>query len=273
MAPSAAQLPTRTFAAGFFAIVALGTATVLTPFVVSLLESYQKASALPFFASACAYGWAWLLHPGDRAEVYGKWRGALVALLAYLTFTGVLAVYLHWVMPARPDFPHHREALLLLAAFVLTPFPWLVLMAGAAAGRVNLRKVRRCLAACVASSRRTGSALVALLRTAHGWLRARAADPNASAAVAAIVSSCLLFAGAALGLAWLHPAHGFSDEGIDLSQRLLPGTVALMLAVGGWACGRALLAITPAARRLDLVAMSSVLAGAAAVWFSVAVVQ
>ena len=134
MAPSAAPLPTRTFAAGFFAIVALGTATGLTPFLVSLFESYSKASALPFFASACAYGWAWLLHPGDLTEVYGKWRGALVALLAYLTFTVVIAAYLHWVMPARPDSPHHREALLLIVAFVWTPFPWLVLMAGAAAG-------------------------------------------------------------------------------------------------------------------------------------------
>lgn len=271
MVPSVVRLPMRRFAARYFAVVALGTAALLTPAVEPFLASYRLALALPFFAAACAYGWAWLLHPRVDVQVYGKRRGALVALLAYLSFTAILAAYLQWVMPARPATPHYREALLLIAAFVWTPYPWAVLIAGAIAGDANLRNLRARVHAWTAASRRVGTGWVAVLRTTHTQLNERAADPRARAAVTTIVSSCLYFAGGAMGLVWLHPAIALSDAQGDMSLRLLPGAVALMLAVAGWALGRVLLAIVPAAQRLRVMLMSSLLAGAAAVWFSVEV--
>jgi hypothetical protein len=199
-------------------------------------------------------------------------RGAIVALLAYLSFTAVLAVYLHLVMPARPGSPHHREALLLIAAFVWTPFPWLALIAGTLAGDASLRNYRTRFDALTTTARRVWIACVAALRAACKRLGEQAADPRASAVVTMVVSNCLLFAGGALGFVWLHPAPAFSDEGIDTSLRLLPGLVALILALTGWIGGRMLLAVAPAAHRLHITLMSSILAGVAAVWFSIDVV-
>ena len=273
MVPSAARLPMRTFAAGFFAAVALGTAAVLTVPLMLSLELHGPAVALPFFAAACAYGWAWLLHPRRDVEAYGTLRGAVVALLAYLSFGAILAVYLQWVMPARPGAPPpYRDALLLIVAFVWTPYPWFALIAGGAAGDANLRNVHARLVALAATARRVRVTCVAVLRAASVRLHQRAADPRAHAAVTMIVSSCLLFAGGALGLAWLRPDSAFSDAGVDTALRLLPGTVALMLAVAGWTCGRVLMAIAPAAYRLLITLMAAIVAGVAAVRFATAVV-
>jgi hypothetical protein len=266
MLPPVVRLPMRTFAARFFAVVALGTAAVFTPPLVSLLSPPQLAVPLPFLAAACAYGWAWLLHPRRDVDVYGMLRGAVVALLSYLSFTVLLAVYLQWVMPARPGSPHYREALLLIVAFVWTPFPWLALMAGAIAGEANLHRAHARVCA-VAAMARVRIARAAVLRAAYKRLGERAADPRARAIVTMAVSTCLLFAGAALGLVWLHPAHAFSDDGIATSQRLLPGTVALILAMAGWTCGRVLLAVMPATHRLHITVGSSMLAVVAAGWF------
>ncbi|MFC5742934.1 hypothetical protein [Dyella tabacisoli] len=255
MVPLIAKPPTRVFAASFFAVVALCTAALLTPILLPL--SRQLAIAMPFLAATCAYGWAWLLYPRDGVELYGALRGVVVALLAYLSFTAILAV------AGYPD------AGLLVVGFVWVPFPWFVLAAGAAAGGTNLRNVR----ARIDASAAIAWTCVAVLPATYARLDKWAADPLAFAMVTMIVSSCLLFAGAAPGLAWFPPGLASSDDGLGMSQRLLPGVVALILAVTGRTCGRALLAIMPAAHRLHITLMSAALAGVAAVWFSINVLQ
>jgi hypothetical protein len=87
-----------------------------------------------------------------------------------------------------------------------------------------------------------------------------------------VVSSSLLFAGGALGLAWLSPGLASAGEGFSMSQRLLPGMVALILAVTGRTCGRALLAVMPAAHRLHVTLTSVAIAGVSAVWLAINVV-
>ncbi len=212
---------------------------------------------MPFLAAACAYGWAWVLYPRDGAESYGALRGVVVALLAYLSFTAILAV------SGYPD------AGLLIVGFLWVPFPWFALAAGAAAGATNLRNVRARINASAAIACLVWTRCVAALRATYVRFDKWAADPSAFAVVTMIVSSCLLFAGGALGLAWLPPRFASLDEGLGMSQRLLPGVVALILAVTGRTCGRVLLAIMPAMHRLHITMMSAVLAGVAAVWFSI----
>ncbi|PLC41412.1 hypothetical protein C0Q88_17645 [Ralstonia pickettii] len=255
MVPSDAQPPKRVFAAGFFALVALGTAALLSPFL--LPPSRQWAIAMPFLAAACAYVWAWVLYPRDGAELYGALRGVGVALLAYLSFTAILAV------------SGYPEAGLLLAGFLWTPFPWLVLTAGAATGGTNLRNVRARIDASAAFACRVWATCVAAVRATYARLDQWAADPRAFAIVTMIVSGSLLFAGGALGLAWLSPRLASAGEGLSMSQRLLPGMVALILAVTGRTCGRALLAVMPAAHRLHVTLTAVAIAGVSAVWFSI----
>ncbi|WP_426399908.1 hypothetical protein ACN9M1_17900 [Ralstonia sp. R-29] len=264
----------RAFTARFFAVVALGTAAVFTPVLTPYLSEppipmpSQLALGLPFLAAACAYGWTWLLHP-RRADLkaYGPLRGALVALLTYLTFTVVL-----WISG-------YRGALFLIMSFVWTPFPYLAMAAGAIAGEANLHNTRARSDALGATLRLAGSTGLAILEATHARLRSaytrleqQAAEPRADAAITTIVSTCLLTAGGALGLAWLHPQSALSDTGLDMSLRWLPGTVALALSILGWTLGRVLLATTPATCRLRIALTAAAAAGFAAVqfWFNVA---
>lgn len=193
--------------------------------------------------------------------MYGASRGAVVALLSYLSLMALMAA------------SRRLEAAgFMLVGFVWTPFPWLVLAAGAAVGGANLSNVRWRIHAWVTFVRRVWIACVAVLRATYERLDEWATDPRSHAVVTTIVSSCLLFAGGVLGLAWFPPGHAFSDAGIGASQRLLPALAALILAVAGRACGRVLLAIMSAAHRLHIALMSAVLAVVAAVWFSTNVV-
>ena len=259
----------RAFTARFFAFVALGTSAVFTPVLTPYLAEppvpmpSQFAFGLPFLAAAFAYGWTWLLHP-RRADLkaYGPLRGALVALLAYLTFTAVL-----W-------FSGYRGALFLIVSFVWTPFPYLAMAAGAIAGEANLHNTRVRSHALVATLRLACTTGLAILRAAYARLRKayarlehQAADPRVDAAITTIVSSCLLAAGGAMGLAWLHPQPALSDARIDVSLQWLPGTVALVLSILGWALGRVLLATTPAIYRLRIALAAGAAAGLAAVQF------
>ncbi len=259
----------RAFAARFFAVVALGTSTVFTPVLTPYLAEPplpmppQFAFGLPFLAAACAYGWTWLLHP-RRAELkaYGPLRGAMVALLAYLTFAVVL-----WLSG-------YRGALFLLVSFVWTPFPYLAMAAGAIAGEANLRNTQARSHTLVATMRLAWATGLAILQAAHARLRSayarleqQAADPRANAAITTIVSSCLLTAGGAMGLAWLHPQAALSDSGMEPSLRWLPGAVALLLSILGWTLGRVLLATTPATYRLRIALAAATAAGLAAVQF------
>lgn len=259
----------RTFTARFFAVIALGTAALFTPILTPFLSEAPismpapLAIGLPFLAAACAYGWAWLLYPRADAPTYGPLRGTMVALLAYLSFAAVLAAV-----------TSNRGALYLLVAFVWTPFPYLSLAAGAIAGEANLRDTRARTHALVAATRVAWVTCIAILRITCVRLRdvvarleQRAAHPRASAAITTVVSSCLLGAGGALGLAWLHPQVALADTGSDLSLQLLPGAVALILAVLGWTCGRVLLTAAPATYRLRIAVMAVTLASVAAVQF------
>ena len=253
MVPWIVRPPTRAFAAGFFAVVALGTAALLMPFL--LPPSRQVAIAQTLLAAALAYGWAWLLYPRRPAELYGAPCGVVVALLAHFSFMAILLA------------SGNREAWLMLVGFVWTPFPWLVPIAGAAAGGTNLRNLRTRISSSVAIARLVWATCIAIVRDTYARLDRRAADPSASTIMTTVVSSCLLLAGGALGLAWLHPQVALADEGIDLSLRLLPGTVALILALAGWMAGRALLAAAPAAYRLRILLLAALLTGVATVRF------
>ncbi|RUL69004.1 hypothetical protein [Dyella choica] len=244
--------PTRTFAASFFALVALGTAELFTPILRP--PSLQLAMVMPFLAAALAFVWAWLLYPRDCAKYYGVVRGLVVALLAYLSFTAILAAW------------GFADAGYLIVGFVYLPFPWLVLAAGAGAGGMSLRFVRARLDALVAIPRRVWTTCAADLRATYARLDKWATEPRALAMLTMIVSNCLLFAGGALGLTGFSPGLA---EGLGMSSWLLPGMAALILAVTGWTCGRALLAFMPTTQRLRIALMSAVLAGAAAVWFSI----
>lgn len=264
----------RAFTARFFAVVALCTSTVFTPVLTPYLSEPpipmppQLALGLPFLAAACAYGWTWLLHP-RRADLkaYGPLRGAVVALLAYLTFTGIL-----WISG-------YRGALFLIVSFVWTPFPYLAMAAGAVAGEADLHNTRarsHALGATMRLAQSTGLAIVqathARLRSAYTRLEQQAAAPRADAAITTVVSTCLLTAGGALGLAWLPPQAALSDAGTDVSLRWLPGTVALALSILGWTLGRVLLATTPAIYRLRVALAAAAAAGFATLqfWINVA---
>jgi hypothetical protein len=262
----------RAFTANFFAVIALGTAALFAPVLTPFLSEPpipmppQLGIGLPFLAAACAYGWAWLLYPRADAVTYGPLRGAVVALLAYLSFTAIL-----WLSG-------YGGAPFLIIGFVWTPFPYLAMAAGAVAGEANLHNTRARAHAFVATARLAGATGIAALWTTwkrlhelYTRLDRHATDPRAKAVVTMVVCSCLLAAGGASGLAWLHPQVAVSDAGIDLSLRLLPGTVALLLAVVGWACGRVLLAAAPAAYRLRIVLAATALAGVAAAWFWISV--
>lgn len=249
----------RAFAAGFFALVALSMAALLVPFLRP--ASLRQTIALPFLAAACAYGWAWLLHPRDEAPTYGPLRGALVALLAYLSFAAIL------VASGFRDI-----GLLIIIGFVWVPFPWFALAAGALAGGANLRRIRSRFETSSAAVRRLSTSAAAALRSVYERLDERVSHPRADARIAWGVGGCLLFAGAALGFAWLDPKSAVTDATDGVSQRLLPGIVALILAAAGWVCGRALLRAVPAAYRLPILSASLLLAGVAAIAFWVKVV-
>lgn len=258
MISSTAKLPTRAFVAGFFAAVALGTAALLEPFLG--LPTLSLKIALPLLAAACAYAWAWLLHPRRGAAIFGPARGFVVALLAYLSFTAILAVC------------GYREAGLLIVGFVWVPFPSFALAMGAFAGGTNLQWVRSRIDASAAGARCVWTISVAAVRSTYARLDARAAEPSAGATVTMIVSNCLLLAGGALGLAWLHPQPALAEAGGDMSLRLLPAAAALILAAIGWMCGRVLLAVAPAGYRLRIALMAAILVGVAIVRFSIDVV-
>lgn len=259
----------RAFAARFFAVVALGTSALFTPVLTPYLSEPpnpmppQLAFGLPFLAAACAYGWAWLLHPRHaNVETYGPVRGTLVALLVYLTFTAILRV------------SGYRGTLFLIVGFVWTPFPYLAMAAGAVAGEANLHNTRARARALRATMCLAWVTTIAALRATYARLcdryarlKLQAADPRADAAVTTLVSSCLLAAGGATGLAWLHPQIALTDSGIDMSLRLLPGAVALALSIIGWALGRVLLATAPATYRLLIALVAAMVAGAAAMRF------
>lgn len=244
----------RVFATGFFAVVALGTSALLTPWLGLPL---QRAIGMPFLATVFACVWAWLLYPRTDAVTYGASRGVAVALLAYLTLVLSLAA------------PAHRETqVFLILGFVWTPFPWLVLAVGAAAGSANLHKVRQRVRTSTRFVRRIWTVFAAVVRTTYGRLDRWATDTQAHASVTRIVSACLLFAGGVLGLACFPPEPMFADADVEMVQRLLPGIVALVLAMVGWTAARLALAAAPAARRLRITLISVALAGIAAAWFA-----
>ena len=257
MPHSVARVSKRASAARSFALIALAMAGVYTAIIVAWLPSPLGFGVvlLPFLAAACAFGWAWLLYPRNDAEVFGAARGAAVALLSYLSVAALLAA------------SDVRNAGILIAGFVWTPFPWLAIAAGALAGEADLNRQQAParLMVLLTSVLRVLLGCTALLWGTYRWLDERASSPRAHGVVKAFVSGCQFFAGAALGLVWFPPEPASSEMDLDVGLRLLPAVVALMLAVVGWVCARALLATLPAKYRLGIALMSALLAGAAAI--------
>lgn len=252
-----AEQSTRKFAAGFFALVALGAAVLLQPLL--WLDTFRLKLVLPLLAAACAYGWAWVLHPCDEAKIYGPARGVVVALLAYLSFVTVLAVC------------GFREAGLLIVGLLLTPFPAFALAAGAVAGAVDLRHTRSSFVLLSVAGSRMWATWIASCRAMYARVDAKAADPSNRTTVTTIVSSCLFLAGATCGFAWIRPEHASADAGAPALLRLLPVMVALILALTGWLCGRVVLTILTASQRLRISLTSTVLASAAVAWFAITI--
>ena len=217
MPHSVARFPKRASTARFFALIALVMAVVYTAILVALMSPRGFiVMLLPFLAAACAYGWAWLLYPGDEVEVFGAGRGAFVALLSYLSVAALLAI------------SDVGNAGMLIAGFVWTPFPWLAIAAGALAGEADSRRQAR-LKALFVSTLRVLLGCMGFLWGTYRRLDALASSPRAHGVVKAFVSGCHLFAAAALGLVWFPPEPASSEMGLDAWLRVLPAVVALML--------------------------------------------
>ena len=86
---------------------------------------------MPFLASACAYGWAWLFYPRAEPKEYGPFRGVVVTFLACLSFSMILS-----------SLGFSEGAGLFVIGLLLMPFSLIVFVAGAGAGAVNLRWAR-----------------------------------------------------------------------------------------------------------------------------------
>lgn len=194
----------------------------------------------------------------DTRSRVGVLRGTVVALLAYMGLMEML-----WALGYR------GVVFLVVGILYYTPIPWLALILVTVGGDTSLRSIRSRAGALFAIVRLVWTRCVAVVRATYARLDARAANPPARAIVTTVVSSCLLFTGGVLGLAWLPPGPIVSGAGTDAPLQLLPGMVALILALAAWMGGRVLLVIMPAAYRLRIALVSAILAGGAAVWFSI----
>ena len=243
-----AQAPANSLGSEAAAASATATAARLAPFV-ALVFVAAFATALPLAAllvrdggrslpagtlaavlvALAAVGWTRVVVGRDGRDRLGARTGIAIALLAYVSFFALILPLVELALPHRRTAPSFFLESWGLGAtsFLLTPFPWLVMLVGAGLGLIPVAPLVAAVRAVAELGARAAAAVAGRWRT----LALAVAAPRRERAVVVAIGAGTFLAAACL--AFLVARQGPASSGLydDPMVLLFPALAAVAVGV------------------------------------------